>query len=183
MVGEDPVLGFLAEGIWILVFDTDANEEGRTKTSNGHNDYIDDSIGNFLDLQHDIQQQVYDTFNMVDDSEQESLQKIHVAMQEDAKVTMVDELHKLYKEASILVWRTVDIVSSVSIISIVVVLMTMCSIHGISNAFIDELFINASTKAKLPSKLLLSWKEQGAQDGPKLQCHTLLSYRSCSFLG
>jgi hypothetical protein len=55
MVGEDPVLGFPAEGIWIPVSNTDANEEGRIETGDGHNDYIDDNTRNFLDLQHDIQ--------------------------------------------------------------------------------------------------------------------------------
>jgi hypothetical protein len=51
----------------------------------------------------------------------------------------LEELEELYLRASSPVWRTKDSVSMVSIIFVVVVIMTMCGTHGVSNSFANEL--------------------------------------------
>lgn len=52
----------------------------------------------------------------------------------------MQELEELYRKASVPIWSVNDAHSFVSFISAVVVIMTMCTTHGVSNAFADELF-------------------------------------------
>lgn len=49
------------------------------------------------------------------------------------------EVEKLYMQASIPVWRLEKNVSSVSVISAIVIIMTMCTTHAMLNTFTDEL--------------------------------------------
>jgi hypothetical protein len=64
------------------------------------------------------------------------------------------ELDKLYREASSPLWRAEGSVSSVSFISVVIVLMTLCTTHGVSNAFVDELLKYLSSTLLLKQNCL-----------------------------
>ena len=66
MVGEDPPGGFPAHGIWMPA--TEGVYEGAdecTTDANG-NEYLDSSTIEFLDLEHDVQQQVFDALYFAD---------------------------------------------------------------------------------------------------------------------
>jgi hypothetical protein len=55
------------------------------------------------------------------------------------------ELEEFYQQVSVPVWRVNDSHNSISIISAVIVIMTMCTTHGVSNAFTDEFLKYLST--------------------------------------
>jgi hypothetical protein len=110
-----------------------------------HNDdpeikFPDANTEHFMDLEHDIQQQVFDAFNIADEIVEEAVHNSQAPPEYDDKVVSVQELDELYKQASLPVWKAAETVSSMSLISTVVVIMTMCTTHGVSNAFADELF-------------------------------------------
>jgi hypothetical protein len=67
----------------------------------------------------------------------------------------MSDLEKLYRQASVPIWQSEQSRSSVSVISAIVVIMTMCTTHGVSNAFADELLRYLSTSL-LPTENLLS---------------------------
>jgi hypothetical protein len=75
-----------------------------------------------------------------------------------AEVRTIAELEKLYREVSVPVWRTEDAVSSASYISTVVVLITLCSTHGILN----EITV---AKAELLSNIVLHCKNSCSENG------------------
>jgi hypothetical protein len=65
MVGEDPPEGFPAAGIWIPNLQRMGSTEDRGQTF--HADEVPDArtVG-FLDLEHDLRQQVFDSLNRAD---------------------------------------------------------------------------------------------------------------------
>jgi hypothetical protein len=104
---------------------------------------------------------VYDTFNHVDGSARHYASNTNTAEEDVPKVSNIEELQHLYRQASVPVWRTKDTGSPVSIISAVVVLMTMCSTHGVSNAFADELFKYLSSSLLPTQNFFLSHSTMG----------------------
>jgi hypothetical protein len=99
----------------------------------------------FLDLEHDVQQQVYDSIHFTDQLLGESLGSGPSTEEFDGEAESMKELEVLYRQASVPVCRVNDSHSSFSVISTVIVIMTMCTIHGVSNAFTDELLKYLST--------------------------------------
>jgi hypothetical protein len=76
---------------------------------------------------------------MVDDLVEETFREGRTEEEDRSGIPNLTELENLYRSAFVPVWNTDDTVSSISIISTVVVILTMCTIHGVSNAFADEL--------------------------------------------
>jgi hypothetical protein len=145
MVGQDPIDGFLASGIWVATGERMGNSEPLACTDDAEDDFLDAETTDFLDLEHDIRQQVFDSLNMVDGMFEESMRNSQNPPAYEEEVSATEELEQLYRQASRPLWRTEDCVSSVSFISTVVVIMTMCTTHGVSNAFTDELLKYLST--------------------------------------
>ena len=97
-----------------------------------------------LDQEHDLQRHVYDAFcegdqlmsetkHADDDSDQEE--------SEDDLTQKLDELEELSKRASKPVYEG----SSTSILSATIILVNMAVIHGVTNAYMDELLKYLST--------------------------------------
>jgi hypothetical protein len=98
-----------------------------------------------LGPEHDVQQQVYDSIHFADQLLGESLGSGPSTKEFDGEVESMKELEEFYQQVSVPVWRVNDSHNSISIISAVIVIMTMCTIHGVSNAFTDELLKYLST--------------------------------------
>jgi hypothetical protein len=78
-----------------------------------------------------------------------------VTIELDAKEEeSLQKLEKMYAAGSVPLWSGCRI----SIISAVVVIMTMCTIHGVTNSFIDELLKYLSTSGILPDDNLIPGK-------------------------
>lgn len=80
---------------------------------------------------------------------EEVVRNSQTTLEYNEEVSSIQELEKLYKQGSILVWRTVETISQVSLISALVVIMMMYTTQGVSNTFVDEFF-----KYLFPSLLL-----------------------------
>jgi hypothetical protein len=140
MVEEDPVQGFLPDGLWIRTSKRMSNMDRMPYNNDPGVEFPNANTKHFMDLEHDIQQQVFDAFNIADETVEEAVRNSQAPLEYNDKVVSVQELEELYKQASVSVWRAVETVSSMSLISVVVVIMTMCTTHDVSNAFADELF-------------------------------------------
>jgi hypothetical protein len=140
MVGEDPVQGFPPDGLWICTLERMSNMDRMPYNDDPGVEFPDANIEHFMDLEHDIQQQVFDAFNIADETVEEAVRNSQAPPEYDDKVVSIQELEELYKQASVPVWRATETVSSMSLILAEVVIMTMCTTHGVSNAFADELF-------------------------------------------
>jgi hypothetical protein len=165
MVGDDPMDGFPFAGIWIPYAERMGENEEYTDTDEGRNEFPDNSSVHFLDMEHDIWQHVFDSLHHADDLFRGCMRDAKSWPQYEAKVMDMKELEKLYQQASVPVWRADDSVSSVSLISTIVVIMTMCTTHSVSNAFVDELL-------KYLSMTLLSKKNV-------CQCYTTMLRMMC----
>jgi hypothetical protein len=145
MLGEDLVDGFPGGGIWISRRDHMSRQENDSNAAHAEDDFADCETMNFLDVEHDIQQQVFDALNRADTLNEEAIRDTENNPEYEGEVPNMNDLEKLYRQASIPVWQTGGYVSSVSVISAIVVIMTMCTTHGVSNAFADELLRYLST--------------------------------------
>jgi hypothetical protein len=99
MVGEDPPNGFPVQGIWIrgpgIGRDTSA-----TPTHPGWDQTdLDPPMNKFLDLEHDIQQQVFDSLQRADELLEESMLNTETTKEFEVEVSSMIELEKLYREA------------------------------------------------------------------------------------
>jgi hypothetical protein len=133
MVGGDPADGYPARGIWVqdggdVVLAMNVFDDAEMGTE----------YGDHLDPYHDIQQQLFDTFDLGDRLREDTP---HVFEDEAEEVDNVDgtedfeNLDNLYQEGTKLVYGG----TSVSVISATIVLINMAIIHNISNAYVDEL--------------------------------------------
>jgi hypothetical protein len=133
ILGGDLPGGFLEEGVWV---------DGTGKVLHGWNGRRHARSGNSvdasLDPEHNIQQQVYDAF-AEDDRLRAEIEHGGDVTEDDDNVaditTQLEKLDKLSAQAS----RSVYQDSSISIVSAIIVLINMSVIHGVSNAFVDEL--------------------------------------------
>jgi hypothetical protein len=67
MVGDDPDHGFPAPGIWIPITNPMSRTEGTSSHTEAPTAFPDAAAASFLDLEHDIRQQVFDTLNTADE--------------------------------------------------------------------------------------------------------------------
>jgi hypothetical protein len=140
-VGGDPPAGYPTGGVWVdeagheWIFEDDNEEENFVIPGNGTKDFSNifhDASDQFMDREHNIQQQLYDAFDVGDDLLAETGQQ---------QCNNEDGLEHLYEQAGTPVWGN----STTSVISATIVLMNMAVIHRCSNAFMDELFRYLST--------------------------------------
>jgi hypothetical protein len=100
--------------------------------------------GENLDPFHNIQQQLFDTFDLVDRLCEETPHVFKNAADDEFDCEDVtddmENLESLYRDGTHLVYDG----TNVSIISATIVLINMAVIHGVSNAYVDELLIYLS---------------------------------------
>jgi hypothetical protein len=99
-----------------------------------------------LDPYHDVQQQMFDAFDIGDRLHEECGGIMDVAVVEDVLEESMEKLDELYRQASQPMYSG----NTVSIVSAVIVIINMAVIHGISNTYVDELLTYLST-VLLPS--------------------------------
>jgi hypothetical protein len=135
MVERDPLNGYTIGGIWVhegREYDLDTNVFDDANMSIEYR--------NHLDPFHDIQQHLFDIFDLADRLQKDTP---HV-FEDDGDTNEVDnentkylaDLDALYRERTQLVYNG----STISIILATIVLINMVVIHGVSNAYVDELF-------------------------------------------
>jgi hypothetical protein len=134
MVGGDPPDGYPSGGIWVhdgREYDMETNVFDDADIGTEYRDHLDPF--------HDIQQQLFDTFDLGDRlrentphifEDDRDAEDIH-----DENTDDLADLDALYREGTESVYSG----SSKSIISATIVITNMAVIHGMSNAYIDEL--------------------------------------------
>jgi hypothetical protein len=146
MLGRDPPGGYPEHGIFVdnegQHWEAGPEEEFRAQfPQNDMDDFGDifhDAHGVFLDNEHDVQQQVYDAFDMGDTvhAQAAAAATIHdIEDDHDNNMEIPNNIEELYEQAATPVWQN----STTSVISATIVLLNMAVIHGISNAYMDEL--------------------------------------------
>jgi hypothetical protein len=145
MLGENPLGGFLVHGIWVLNVERTRKREGRNMSAELFEHEVDKRTVEFLDLEHDFQQQVFGSLHMTDDFLDKCMRNSEHSAEYEAKVSDIKELENLYMQVSVPVWRVEDRLNNISVISAIVVIMTMCTTHDVSNAFTDKLLKYLST--------------------------------------
>jgi len=136
MLGGDPVEGYPAQGIWV-------NAEGEiVAAENVFDDELDRTeYSQHLDPYHDIQQQLFDALSEGDDM-RESMSYIQEDEANDDIVADTQQaMDALYEHTTRAVFRG----TNVSVISATIVIINMAVIHGVSNAYVDELMKYLST--------------------------------------
>jgi hypothetical protein len=140
MVGGDPPDGYPDAGIWVReMLDTDRDR----------NVFDDADMGTeyraYLDPYHDIQQQLFDTFDLEDRLQEDTPHVFKDCAEENNLDNDIhedfDNLDDLYREGTRLVYHG----SNISTISATIVLINMAVIHGMSNAYVNELLMYLST--------------------------------------
>jgi hypothetical protein len=154
MVGGDPDGRFPEEGIWIIGSDDIVPERNVFDDAEVQTEYID-----HLDPFHDVQQHLYDAFDMEDRLREETP---HVdGGEEDTLDDMgpnLEHLEELMDQATKPLYDGLNI----SLISTTIVLVNMAVIHGVSNAYMDELLKYLGT-VLLPSGNVLPQSHREAK--------------------
>jgi hypothetical protein len=140
MVGGDPERGFPLQGIWV----DDAREHFPDT-----NIFDDADMGSEyrenLDPYHNIQQQLFDTFDLSFRLREETPYIFKDDVEEDEMDDDIEQdmesLDDLYREGTQPIYAIID----VNTISACIVLINMVVIHNVSNAYVDELFRYLST--------------------------------------
>jgi hypothetical protein len=133
MVGGDPPDGYPPEGVWI-------DERGRAAQGPICEEHEGPGHVNAqnLDTEHDIQRQVYDALCEGDRLMTETKQCLEDSDNEESDDDIAERLN-LLDELSSRASKSVYTNSSVSIVSATIVLVNMAVIHGVTNAYMDEL--------------------------------------------
>jgi hypothetical protein len=146
MVGGDPQNGFPAQGMWIQHDTEELPDINVFDDADMRTEY-----GEQLDPFHDIQQQLYDTFDLGDRLREETPHIFEDDVNDDMPIQDdtddLEHLDDLYREGS----RPVYTGTPVSTISATIVLINMAVIHSVSNAYVDELLKYLNT-VLLPSE-------------------------------
>ena len=142
----DPLRGYPKHGIFVdnecQHWEDGLEEEFRAQFL--HNDMDDfgdifhDAHGMFLDSKYDIQQQVYDAFDLGNTvhAQAAAAATVHdIEDDQDNNMEISNNIKELYEQATIPVWQN----STTSIISATIVLLNIVVIHGVSNVYMDEL--------------------------------------------
>ena len=161
MIGGDPPEGYPEDGAWYH------SDEEWSVDSNGRDeevfehplpeDTISDPPGH-----HDVHKQFEDALRTVEELQeiaQDSENRTNGDTDEaDFADSTVEALELLYSQASHAVYPG----STVSLISAVVVIMTLCTTHGVSNAFVTEL-LHYLSEELLPEGNVLPAKHYSAK--------------------
>jgi hypothetical protein len=97
MVGQDPIDGFPASGMSVATGERMRNSEPPTCTDDAEDDFLDAETTDFLDLEHDIRPQVFDSLNMVDGMFEESMRNSQNLPAYEEEVSATEELEQLYR--------------------------------------------------------------------------------------
>lgn len=139
MIGGDPSEGYPEDGAWYH-----SDEEWTVDNTDGRNEEVFEHLepedaGDDPPGHHDVHKQFEDALRTAEELQeiaQDSENRPNDDTDEaDFADSTVEALELLYSEASHPVYAG----SSVSLISAVVVIMTLCTTHGVSNAFVTEL--------------------------------------------
>jgi hypothetical protein len=140
MVGGDLADGYPEGGIWV---------RDRAKPVPNMNVFDDADMrteyGDHLDPYHDIQQQLYDTFDLGDRLREETPHVFEDVVEEDDNnddvMEDLENLDALYREGTKPVYGGTNI----STILATIVLINMAVIHNVSNVYVNELLKYLST--------------------------------------
>ncbi len=89
-----------------------------------------------LDEFHEVQRQVIESLDRGDALHEEAALEGQIDVENDTSTDTVDGLEDLYTEATTPVYHG----SKMSVVSTTIIIMNMCSVFRVSNAFTDELF-------------------------------------------
>jgi hypothetical protein len=146
MLGGNPLGGYLQKGIYV---------DGDNKFVDTQN-VFDERIEykEHLDLVHDMQRQLFDAFDLGDIIRESTPHLDDDCDNEDIEAEEIfgrlEHLEELYTHASKPLYNGLN----VSVISATIVLINMAVIHGVSNAYMDEL-LKYLTTVLLPHANLL----------------------------
>jgi hypothetical protein len=147
MMGEDPVGGWPTVGQYVVHnLNDEVDMAGGGDGMNECNMDIDDFGNPVLDQYHDVEQMFRDAMDLSERIHNDVVQDTTTprrsqVLVDDPEEPSIRRLEQLYAQASIPVYSG----SSVSMISTVVVLLNMCTTHGTSNTFQEELLKYLST--------------------------------------
>lgn len=146
MIGGDPPDGYPEDGIWVedIAYDDDVVEDAPGNDGvDVPADVAEDVPGRGpvpadatpLDEYHDVQRQVMDALDRGDALHRDAEGQPTVEENEDLDRDTVDELHRLYEQATTPLYPG----SKTSVVSATIVIMNMCVVFGVSNTFTTEL--------------------------------------------
>ena len=146
MIGGDPPDGYPEDGIWVedIAYDDDVVEDAPGNDgADVPADVAEDVPGRGpvpadatpLDEYHDVQRQVMDALDRGDALHRDAEGQPTVEENEDLDRDTVDELHRLYEQATTPLYPG----SKTSVVSATIVIMNMCVVFGVSNTFTTEL--------------------------------------------
>jgi hypothetical protein len=134
MVGRNPADGYPREGIYVDNEDNFVDARNVFDNDTERTEYADQ-----LDPFHDVQRQLFDAFDMGDRIREDTPHRTDVPDNKDVDIDDISDrleyLEALYRDATRPVYSGVN----VSVISATIVLINMAVIHGVSNAYVDEL--------------------------------------------
>ena len=156
MVGGDHPGGYPSAGVW------ENNGKDYFNAQNVYDNAEEETeYEEHLDPFHDIQQQLFDAFDVGDNLRQDVTDEEYDSDDADGKgikklTSKLDQLEDLRRHATQPVHEGVN----VSIVSVTIVLINMAMIHAVSNAYMDEL-LNYVLTVLLPrgNKLPRSYNE------------------------
>jgi len=145
MVGGDPKEGYPKEGITV-----NASRETLPPDNVFDDEHMRTPYTEHMDPYHDIQRQLFDAFNEGDRVHEQTPHAEELDEEPDIISDEFDAVDDLYAQAM----RPIYEGMSVSLISATIVLINMAVVHGVSNAYVDELMKYLST-ILLPSSNVL----------------------------
>jgi hypothetical protein len=140
MVGGDPVSGYPEFGAWVLPDFVYRDSVDDAEPDDVFFECPDRLPSPLIDQHHDIHEMFMDAMRRADELHGDSSITGNADSGEDCDIDNDEDeymagLEELYASVSHPVYRG----SPVSMISAIVVLLTMCSTHGVNNTFVDEL--------------------------------------------
>jgi hypothetical protein len=134
MLGGDPPQGYPREGIHV---------HGQDKVIEDRNVFDDGVPGNEyaeqLDPFHDVQRNLFDAFDVGDRIREETPHREDVCDGQEAEYDLLSEKLELLEELYVHASKQLYAGLNISVISATIVIINMAVIHGVSNAYVDEL--------------------------------------------
>ena len=138
MIGGDPPGGYPEHGAWYY-----SDEEWTTETEGGNEEDFERFPSEDTDAQinghHHVQQQFQDALRTAEELQEMTREAENIANDDEHPPELPDYTIEALELLSTQASRPLYPGSSVSLISAVVVLMTLCTTHGVSNDFVTEL--------------------------------------------
>jgi hypothetical protein len=140
MLGGDPPSGYPRDGLYLNGDDEPVN------TSNVFDDADQETAyAQQLDPFHDVQRNLFDAFDVGDRIREQTPHRDEVCDAEDFESNDMSDklelLEEMYRHASKPLYEGLN----VSVISTTIVIINMAVIHGVSNAYVDELLKYVAT--------------------------------------